>query len=116
MLAAVSYPEVILMTARRTLEEHRGRLRRALTAIERGLRDTLADPEAAARQIARAAETRDVELIRAQLRAVAPVFAPGLRLNREELARWADFDARAGIVDRRPDVGRAFDLTLLGAG
>jgi putative hydroxymethylpyrimidine transport system substrate-binding protein len=49
---APPYPEVILMTARRTLEQHKDRLRRALTAIEGGLRDTLADPEAAARQIA----------------------------------------------------------------
>jgi hypothetical protein len=27
---------------------------------------------------------------------------------------WADFDARIGVVDRRPDVPRAFDFTLLG--
>jgi putative hydroxymethylpyrimidine transport system substrate-binding protein len=112
---APPYPEVILMTARRTLERHEDRLRRALTAIENGLRDTLADPEAAARQIARAAETRDIGLIRAQLRAVSPVFARGLRLDRDVLEQWADFDARAGIVTRRPDVDQAFDLSLLGA-
>ena len=64
------------------------------------------------RQIARAAETRDIGLIRAQLRAVRPVFAPGLRFDRRVLEQWADFDARIGIVDRRPDVRRAFDLTL----
>jgi putative hydroxymethylpyrimidine transport system substrate-binding protein len=109
---APPYPEVVLITSRRTLERRRDRLRRALDAIERGLEDTLADPEAAARQIARAAETRDVGLIRAQLRAVGPAFAPGLRLKRDVLERWADFDSRIGIVDRRPDVGRAFDFTL----
>jgi putative hydroxymethylpyrimidine transport system substrate-binding protein len=113
---APPYPEVILMTARRTLAQHRDRLRRALTAIERGLGDTLADPEAAAREIARAAETRDVGLIRAQMRAVAPVFARALRLDREVLEQWAAFDAHAGIVDARPDVDRAFDFTVLGAG
>jgi putative hydroxymethylpyrimidine transport system substrate-binding protein len=113
---APPYPEVILMTARRTLAQHRDRLRRALTAIERGLGDTLADPEAAAREIARAAETRDVGLIRAQMRAVAPVFARDLRLDREVLEQWAAFDAHAGIVDARPDVDRAFDFTVLGAG
>jgi hypothetical protein len=31
------------------------------------------------------------------------------------LEQWADFDARIGIVERRPDVSRAFDVTLLGA-
>jgi putative hydroxymethylpyrimidine transport system substrate-binding protein len=113
---APPYPEVILMTARRTLDQRRDRLRRALEAIEQGLDDTLADPEAAAREIARAAETRDVGLIRAQMRAVAPVFARDLRLDREVLDQWADFDARAGIVDVRPDVDRAFDFTLLGGG
>jgi hypothetical protein len=50
----------------------------------------------------------------AQLRAVAPVFARGLRLNPDVIDRWADFDARIGIVDRRPDVRRAFDSSLTG--
>jgi NitT/TauT family transport system substrate-binding protein/putative hydroxymethylpyrimidine transport system substrate-binding protein len=111
---APPYPEVVLITSRRTLEQRRERLRRALAAIEHGLRDTLDDPDAAARQIARAAETRDVDLIRAQLRAVAPVFARGLRLDRAVVDRWADFDARIGIVDDRPDVRRAFDFSLTG--
>jgi putative hydroxymethylpyrimidine transport system substrate-binding protein len=109
---APPYPEVILITSRTTLERRRDRLGRALAAIEQGLRDTLADPDAAAREIARAAKTRDVELVRAQLRAVAPVFAPGLRLDRDVIERWADFDARIGIVDQRPDVDAAFDFTL----
>ena len=111
---APPYPEVVLITSRRTLEAHRDRLRRALAAIEQGLRDTLEDRDAAARQIARAAETRDVALIRAQLDAVAPVFARGLRLDPGVIDRWADFDARIGIVDHRPDVDRAFDFDLIG--
>jgi putative hydroxymethylpyrimidine transport system substrate-binding protein len=112
---APPYPEVILMTSRRTLEQHRERLRRALAAIQDGLRDTLSDPHAAADQIATAAETSDVDLVREQLRAVAPVFAPGLRLSRAVIDRWADFDARIGIVDDRPDVRRAFDFSVIGS-
>jgi len=111
---APPYPEVVLITSRRTLEQHRDRLRRALAAIAQGLRDTLDNPDAAARQIADAAETRDVALIRAQLDAVAPVFARGLRLDPRVIDRWADFDARIGIVDHRPDVDRAFDFSLIG--
>jgi putative hydroxymethylpyrimidine transport system substrate-binding protein len=109
---APRYPEVVLITARRTLEQRRERLRRALRAIEQGLRDTLARPDAAARQIAAAADTRDIGLIRAQLDAVSGAFAPGLRLDRDVLEQWADFDARIGIVDRRPDVRLAFDFSL----
>ena len=109
---APPYPEVVLITARRTLETRRDRLSRALAAIAAGLGDTRHDPEAAARTIAKAAESSDVDLVRAQLRAVTPVFARGLALQRDVLERWADFDARIGIVDRRPDVERAFAFDL----
>ena len=109
---APAYPEVVLITARETLRRDRERLSRALDAIEAGRRETLADPEAAVRTIARAAETRDRELVRAQLDAVSPIFAEGLRLERDVLEEWADFDARIGIVERRPDVERAFDFSV----
>jgi putative hydroxymethylpyrimidine transport system substrate-binding protein len=109
---APPYPEVLLITARRTLREHRDRLEKALDAIEAGRRAALARPDDAARVIARAAETRDVGLVREQLRAVGPIFAPGLRLDRRVLERWADFDARIGIVEKRPDVAQAFDFGL----
>ena len=111
---APPYPEVVLITSRRSLARHRDRLRRTLAAIEGGLRDTRAEPARAAGVIAAAAETRDTGLIRAQLDAVSPVFAPGLRLDRAVLERWASFDARIGIVDRRPDVAQAFDFSLAG--
>ena len=55
-----------------------------------------------------------MKLTRAQLDAVAPVFARGLKLDRGVLERWADFDAEIGIVKERPDVDRAFDLDLAG--
>jgi NitT/TauT family transport system substrate-binding protein/putative hydroxymethylpyrimidine transport system substrate-binding protein len=113
---APPYPEVVLFTARKTLEEHRDRLVGALQAIEDGRREALAHPDDATRVIAAAAETRDLGLIRAQLDAVAPIFAPGLRLDRRILEQWADFDARIGIVSRRPDVARAFDFTARPAG
>ena len=109
---APRYPEVILMTARRTLERRGPQLRAALAAIEAGRRDTLAHPAAAARVVAHAARARDAGLVRAQLDAVADAFAPGLRLDRAILERWADFDVRIGIVEHRPDVERAFDFRL----
>ena len=68
----------------------------------------LARPEPAARQIARAAGQADLGLVRAQLSALRPVIVPPMRLDRAVLERWADFDARFGIVRRRPDVDRAF--------
>lgn len=109
---APPYPEVVLITARETLREKRDGLRRTLAALEAGRESTLEDPEAAVRVIAEAAETRDTELVRAQLDAVSPIFADGLRLDRAVLERWADFDVESGIVDSRPDVERAFDFTM----
>src|SRR3954469_24180475 len=116
---APRYPEVILMTARRPRGRRAPQLRAALAAIEAGRRDTLAHPAAAAagvapaaRVVAHAARAGDPGLVRAQLVAVADAFAPGLRLDRAILERWADFDTRIGIVEHRPDVDRAFDFRL----
>src|SRR4051794_14645311 len=109
---APAYPEVVLITSRKTLAAHRQRIAGALAAIADGERATLQRPADAVALIARAAETKDTALVRAQLDAVGPAFAPGLRLARGVLERWADFDARIGIVPRRPDVATAFDFTL----
>jgi NitT/TauT family transport system substrate-binding protein/putative hydroxymethylpyrimidine transport system substrate-binding protein len=109
---APRYPEVVLITSRHTLAARRHRIASALAAIAAGERATLADPAEAVRLIARAAQTRDTGLLRAQLDAVRSAFAPGLRMDRGVLARWADFDARIGIVKARPDVSRAFDFSL----
>jgi putative hydroxymethylpyrimidine transport system substrate-binding protein len=111
---APPYPEVVLVTSRKTLEAERDALERTLTAIDSGMRATLDDPDRSAREIAAAADSGDVELTRAQLDAVTPVFARGLKADRDVLERWADFDAEIGIVKERPDVDRAFDLTLAG--
>jgi NitT/TauT family transport system substrate-binding protein/putative hydroxymethylpyrimidine transport system substrate-binding protein len=42
------------------------------------------------------------------VRALRPLLDPSLRLDRRVLERWAVFDARVGILARRPDVARAF--------
>jgi putative hydroxymethylpyrimidine transport system substrate-binding protein len=111
---APAYPEVVLITARRTLERERDRLRRTLLAIEQGVAAVRADPGAAVTQIAHEAQTDDTGLIGAQLRAVSPIFADDLRADPKVLAAWAAFDARLGIVKQRPDVSKAFDFSLLG--
>lgn len=109
---APPYPEVLLVTSRATLERRRADLRRTLEAIGDGREATLADEPAAVRQIAEEAGTPDTGLIADQLRAVRGAFAPDLGLDRAVLEEWASFDARIGIVERRPDVSRAFDFTV----
>src|SRR4051794_27384530 len=105
---APAYPEVVLVTARRTLERKRALIDGVVAAIGDGVRSVLARPEPAARQIAKAAGQADLGLVRAQLRALRPAIVPPMRLDRAVLERWAAWDARFGIVRRPPDVDRAF--------
>ena len=105
---APAYPEVVLVTSKRSLERRRGDVKATLRAIASGVEEVERRPEDAVRELARAAGTRDLGLVRAQLDAVRPLFRPVLRLDRGVLERWADYDARIGIVERRPDVARAF--------
>lgn len=109
---APPYPEVVLVTARVTLRRHRDRVLGALRAIAAGIGEVRAHPAAVVRQIAAAAQTSDLGLVRAQLEAVTPLFQSGLRLDRRVIERWADFELRIGLVDRRPQVERAFDFSL----
>jgi putative hydroxymethylpyrimidine transport system substrate-binding protein len=111
---APPYPEVVLMTARSTLRAHRDWVLGAVRAIAAGIGEVHAHPATAVRQIAAAAQTDDLGLIRAQLGAVAALFAPGLRMDRRIIERWADFQLRIGLIDQRPAVGRAFDFSLAG--
>jgi NitT/TauT family transport system substrate-binding protein/putative hydroxymethylpyrimidine transport system substrate-binding protein len=107
---APPYPEVVLVTARRTLERKPAVVAGVVAAIGDGVRSVVADPEPAAHQIAKAAGQADLGLVRAQLRALRPVIVPPMRLDRGVLERWAAFDARFGIVRHKPDVDQAFDF------
>jgi putative hydroxymethylpyrimidine transport system substrate-binding protein len=112
---APAYPEVILVTARKTLRREPGVIKDTLLAIRDGERAVQADPAAATKQIAQASSTDDTRLIGAQIAAVRPVLSPTLQLDRSVLDQWADFDTRLGVVRQKPDVAAMFDFGLLGA-
>jgi NitT/TauT family transport system substrate-binding protein/putative hydroxymethylpyrimidine transport system substrate-binding protein len=107
---APPYPEVVLATARRTLDAKRPTIDAALAAIRDGVAATRKDPDAAVAKIAKAAETDDTGLVREQLDAVLPLFPDDLKAPADVLDAWADFDARIGLVKTRPDVAKAFDF------
>jgi NitT/TauT family transport system substrate-binding protein/putative hydroxymethylpyrimidine transport system substrate-binding protein len=106
---APRYPEVVLFTTRNTLERRRRVVDAVLAALREGTEEVLRNPEPAVREIARAGGS-EPDLVRAQLRAVAPALSPPLVLRREALEGWARFDVRFGILRRRPDVDAAFPL------
>jgi putative hydroxymethylpyrimidine transport system substrate-binding protein len=106
---APRYPEVVLFTTRETLRERRPLVDAVVAAVKDGTEAVLRDPEPAVREIARVGNS-DEALVRAQLEAVAPAFEPPLVLRRRALEGWAEFDVRFGILERKPDVDRAFAL------
>jgi putative hydroxymethylpyrimidine transport system substrate-binding protein len=108
---APAYPEVIVMTRPELVRDEPERVRRVLRALAAGVEATQADPAAASALVARAGNA-DPELTRAQLDAVLPLFGPPLRLDRAVLEDWAAFDARIGLLERAPDVGRTFAFGL----
>jgi NitT/TauT family transport system substrate-binding protein/putative hydroxymethylpyrimidine transport system substrate-binding protein len=108
---APHYPEVVLATKRTTLATRGDVVRGVLAAIADGSRSVLHDPGPAIDDVARAANA-DRGLIAAQFAALRPIVDPSLRLDRAVLGQWASFDARFGILRRRPDVARTFALSL----
>jgi putative hydroxymethylpyrimidine transport system substrate-binding protein len=108
---APPYPEVVLFAKRATVDRRRDKLRALLAALADGVRSVRSDPDAAIAQIAEVSGA-DRPLVKAQLDAVTPLFEPPLRLDRKILERWATWDARFGILPRRPNVLRLFDGSL----
>ena len=104
---APRYPELVVATLARTLRRRPALVRDTVAALAAGTRSAVARPAAAVGQIARASGA-DEALVRAQLASVLGALQPPLRLDRGQLARWARFDARFGILARPPDVSRAF--------
>ena len=108
---APPYPEVVLFAKRSTVQKRAKTIRALLAALADGVRAVHAHPAAAVAQIA-AVSDADTSLVRAQMNAVEPLFDPPMRLNRALLERWASWDARFGILPRRPNVNRLFDFSL----
>ncbi|MEA2426244.1 MAG: putative hydroxymethylpyrimidine transport system substrate-binding protein [Thermoleophilaceae bacterium] len=108
---APPYPEVVLFATRSTVEKRAGDLKNLLAALADGVRSVHRDPNAAIAEIAQVSRA-DRPLVKAQMDAVDPLFDPPLRLDRAVLAKWAAWDARFGILPRRPNVARLFDFGL----
>jgi len=101
---APSYPELVLVAPRNGVSET---LVGRMSAIAAGNRAALADRAATVDRMVELSGA-DEPLVRAQVAAIAPVLSRDLRLDRKALEAWARFDARYGILDRPPDVDRAF--------
>ena len=115
---APPYPELVLCVTRSTLEERRPVIAATIRALQRGYVATQNDPESGISALLEAEGGLDRDAAQAQLDAVAPAFTAGARaygeLRADVLREWAAWDEEFGILERAPDVRRAFDLTLVG--
>src|SRR3954451_12693751 len=109
---APHYPEVVLVTKRSTLDSKPALIKNTLAAIADGSESVLKDPNPAIDDVANAAEA-DRGLIAAQFAALKPIVDPTLKLDPQVLQQWATFDAKFGILKRRPAVDRTFALNLV---
>jgi len=104
---APRYPEVVIVCRRETLERRGEDVRAVVEALAAGIESVRADPGAAVADVVKAGGASEA-LVRAQLDAVTPIY--GTALRRDVLEAWADWDVEFGILERRPDLGRAFAL------
>ncbi len=109
---APSYPELVLCATRKTVSRDPNLARDVVRAVTRGYEFTVANPAASAADLERLVPGLDPKLIGADLAALRPAFAgpnghPG-ELDGSVLGRWAQWEARFGIVNRPPNVAQAF--------
>ncbi|MGE5636377.1 MAG: ABC transporter substrate-binding protein, partial [Nocardioidaceae bacterium] len=85
---APPYPELVLVTTRRTLRERPRLVDAVVGTLAAGTDAALRDRAAAVAAVARVSGA-DERLVAAQLDVVAPALTPPLRLDRGALERWA---------------------------
>jgi ABC-type nitrate/sulfonate/bicarbonate transport system substrate-binding protein len=110
---APPYPELVLTTTRTILTARLGLTRDVVQALVRGYSYTLGHPGQAAADLEAQVPGLDPALVGAELRALLPAFrAPDGRvgeLSPAVLVPWSAWEARFGIVSRRPAVASTFD-------
>ncbi|MCW2999749.1 MAG: transporter substrate-binding protein [Solirubrobacterales bacterium] len=109
---APAYPELILTTTRTLVQDQPALVRATVTALQRGYREAIVDPESAVTALVDAVPGTDRALTAAQLDAVQSSFqAPNGRvgtLDLDALRRWAAWERRFGIVAEAPEVALMF--------
>jgi putative hydroxymethylpyrimidine transport system substrate-binding protein len=105
---APSYPELVLVTRRTTLQDDPGLVRGVVAALRRGYREALSDPEGGVAALVAAEPDVDRAEAQEEFDAEAPAMTAGAstfgELRPERLRAWAAWEARVGITKRPPDL------------
>jgi NitT/TauT family transport system substrate-binding protein/putative hydroxymethylpyrimidine transport system substrate-binding protein len=114
---APSYPELVLCATGATLRRNPGLVRAVVRALGRGYAFTLGSPARAGAALEARVPGLDRRLVSAQLQALLPALrAPDGQvgeLDDRVLRAWAKWEVHFGIVQRAPDVARAFNGSFL---
>lgn len=109
---APPYPELVLVTARATLEREPALVHATVRALVRGYGVTIHDPASSLSDLQARVRGLDRRQLKAQLDALGPALSPPAgrvgALDERVLRRWARWEARFGIVARPVDVDRLF--------
>jgi NitT/TauT family transport system substrate-binding protein/putative hydroxymethylpyrimidine transport system substrate-binding protein len=113
---APSYPELVVCTAKSTVEHDRALAQSLIDTLKRGYAFTLSHPARSAADLEKLVSGLDPKLVAAQLGALLPAFRArdGVigELDPRRLTAWAAWEARFGIVARPPDVRAAFEAAI----
>jgi NitT/TauT family transport system substrate-binding protein/putative hydroxymethylpyrimidine transport system substrate-binding protein len=110
---APAYPELVLCASAGALKSSPALAHDTVTALVRGYDAAIADPAAAAHALESRVPGLDASLVSAELHRLLPAFqGPGGHfgvLDRSRLRAWSRWEARVGIVERRPNLATTFD-------
>jgi putative hydroxymethylpyrimidine transport system substrate-binding protein len=112
---APRYPELVVCATRSTLRHDRTLASDLVQTLVDGYGYTIRHPAGSAADLESAVPGLDPSLVRAQLTALLPAFVGHGRvgaLDPQTLDRWAQWEAKFGIVRRPPNVAATFDPSL----
>jgi putative hydroxymethylpyrimidine transport system substrate-binding protein len=116
---APAYPELVVCTSRRLLQDHPGLAASVVRTLIYGYDFALTNPQRSAADLESFVPSLDPRLVAAQLSALLPAFTgrDGRvgELQSDMLRAWARWEARFHIVSRAPDVGKLFDSSFAAA-
>jgi ABC-type nitrate/sulfonate/bicarbonate transport system substrate-binding protein len=117
---APAYPELVLTVTRETLQDDPKLVRATVHALQRGYRETIADPESGVQALVKAAPGTKRDLALKELDAITPTFqsSDGTigTFDLPALEKWAAWEQRMRIVDKRLDIGLMFDGSFARSG
>jgi putative hydroxymethylpyrimidine transport system substrate-binding protein len=114
---APHYPELVLVVTRATLTQNRALVEAVVRALSGGYSMAVQHPQASIADLQRQVPGLDHAQLQQQLAVLLPALqGPGGRigaLDPATLRAWAKWEAKFGIVNRAPNISKAFDTTLV---